>query len=58
MKLLPKRNTSTSRSDQAYLRKRLRAETRAALKATSVAAISAHVELATRYAKMLTGQQL
>ena len=58
MERLSKRNALTNRSDQTYLRKRLRAETRAALKATSVAAISAHVELATRYAKMLTGQQL
>ena len=37
----------------AYLRKRLRAETKAALKAKNVAAITAHVQLATGYARRI-----
>lgn len=51
------RRTLGSRANQAYLWKRLRAETKAALKASSVLAISAHVELATRYARLLTGER-
>lgn len=39
--------------EMAYLRKRLRAETKAALKAKNVAAISAHVQLATCYARKI-----